>query len=64
MATVRCKNIYGDGHVEYAEYEVSEPTEEVEELTYDELLEALAEAEYELCLWELGIHDDFETEEI
>ena len=35
-----------------------------EDISYDELIEALAQAEYELCLWELGIHDDFEMEEI
>lgn len=58
------KNTYPDGHIEYVEYEIAEPTEEVEELTYDEILDALADAEVELCLWELGIHDDFETEEI
>lgn len=49
---------------ELYELPIIPPTEEAEELTYDEILEALAEAEYELCLWELGIHDDFETEEI
>lgn len=57
------KNTYGDGHIEYVEYEIAEPTEEVEELTYDEILDALADAEVELCLWELGIHDDFDMEE-
>lgn len=58
------KNTYPDGRVEYVEYEITEPTatEEIEELTYDEILEALADAEYELCLWELGIHDDFMEE--
>lgn len=47
---------------ELYELPIIPPTEEVEELTYDEILEALADAEYELCLWELGIHDDFMEE--
>lgn len=42
MATVRCKNTYGDGRVEYVEYEVAEPTpEDDDEITAEEALEIL-----------------------
>lgn len=73
LAVIRNKPTAPEGYdyrlkdtLEWELYElpIIPPAEEAEELTYDELLEALAEAEVELCLWELGIHDDFETEEI
>lgn len=35
---VRCKNTYGDGHVEYVEYEVADPVPEDDELTAEEAL--------------------------
>ena len=38
---VRCKNTYGDGRVEYVEYEVEEPEEEPEEITLEDALAAL-----------------------
>lgn len=45
MATVRCKNTYGDGTVEYKEYEVADvvPEEETEEITLEDALEKLRE---------------------
>ena len=43
---VRCKNTYGDGQVEYVEYEVADPVlEDVEATTVD----------YEAALAELGV---------
>lgn len=41
MAKVRCKNTYGDGRVEYVEYEVEEASEEPEEITLEDALTAL-----------------------
>lgn len=38
---VRCKNTYGDGRVEYVEYEVAEPTPEDDDLTAEEALEII-----------------------
>lgn len=38
---VRCKNTYGDGRVEYVEYEVEEVAEEPEEITLEDALTAL-----------------------
>lgn len=35
---VRCKNTYGDGRVEYVEYEVAEPMPEDDEITAEEAL--------------------------
>ena len=42
--TVRCKNTYGDGRVEYVEYEVAELVpEDDEEATSEDYKAALAE---------------------
>lgn len=40
---VRCKNTYGDGHVEYVEYEVADPVPEDDDATEADYLNALAE---------------------
>lgn len=43
MAIVRCKNTYGDGRVEYVEYEVTEEIEtEDEEATIEDYEEQIA----------------------
>lgn len=42
--TVRCKNTYGDGSVEYVEYVVAEPvTEDDEDASTEDYKAALAE---------------------
>lgn len=41
MATIRCKNTYGDGRVEYVEYEVEEVAPEDDEITAEEALEII-----------------------
>ena len=39
---IRCKNVYGDGTVEYKEYEVEEPQEEQDdEATESDYIDAL-----------------------
>lgn len=48
---VRCKNTYGDGTVEYVEYEVEDPVE------IDDSGEATIE-DYESALSELGVDVD------
>lgn len=40
---IRCKNTYGDGRVEYVEYEVAEPAPEDEDATVTDYIAALAE---------------------
>lgn len=40
---VRCKNTYGDGRVEYVEYEVAAPGTEDEDATEADYIAALAE---------------------
>lgn len=45
---IRCKNTYGDGRVEYVEYEVSDIVSEDEDAT---------EADYIAALAELGVHE-------
>lgn len=39
--TIRCKNEDGYGNVTYVEYEVPEPVESEEEVTADDIAEAL-----------------------
>ena len=46
--TVRCKNTYGDGSVDYVEYEVAELVPEDEDAT---------EADYLAALNELGVSE-------
>ena len=41
--TVRCRNTYGDGRVEYVDYEVTEPVPEDENATEADYIAALAE---------------------
>lgn len=48
MAIVRCKNTYGDGRVEYVEYEVADLTPEDEDAT---------EVDYKAALAELGVRE-------
>lgn len=48
MAVIRCKNTYGDGRVEYVEYEVADPAPEDEDAT---------EADYKAALAELGVSE-------
>lgn len=38
---VRCKNTYGDGRVEYVEYEVADPVPDDPELTAEEALDII-----------------------
>ena len=40
---VRCKNTYGDGRVEYVDYEVADPVPEDVDATEADYLAALAE---------------------
>ena len=46
--TVRCKNTYGDGRIEYVEYVVAEPVIEDEDAR---------EADYIAALKELGVSE-------
>ena len=40
---VRCKNTYGDGHIEYVEYDVADPIPEDGDATEADYIAALAE---------------------